>query len=93
LPPPEADDADEAARNLLVRLEFIAGIASPEEDRQRRMDFQVARLSARMRGGAALAPERELDEVLSAWFGQPPLVLELEQRFERAAKAATDILP
>jgi len=89
----ETDDAAEAARDLLVRLEFIAGIASPEEDRQRRMDFQVARLSARMRGGAALAPERELDEVFSAWFAQPPLPFELEQRFERAAKAATDILP
>ena len=72
----EMDDAVEAARDLLVRLEFIAGIASPEEDRQRRMDFQVARLSARMRGGAALAPERELDEVLSAWFAQPPQPLE-----------------
>jgi hypothetical protein len=89
----EMDDAVETARDLLVRLEFIAGIASPEEDRQRRMDFQVARLSARMRGGAVLAPERELDEVLSAWFAQPPQPLELEQRFEGAAKAATDILP
>lgn len=93
LPPSEADDTDEAARDLLVRLEFIAGIASPEEDRQRRMDFQVARLSARMRGGAALAPGRELDVVLAAWFAQAPQPLELEQRFERAAKAATDTLP
>jgi hypothetical protein len=83
----------EAARDLLTRLEFSAGIASPAEDRQRRMDHQVARLSARMRGGPSMTPERELDEVLSAWFGQPPQAAELEQRFERAAQAAIGALP
>jgi hypothetical protein len=88
----EADEVD-AARDLLVRLEFIAGSASPQEDRQRRMDYQVARLSARMRGGAILAPERELDQVISAWFAQPPQPVELEQRFEKAARSATDTLP
>ena len=83
----------EAARDLLTRLEFSAGIASPAEDRQRRMDYQVARLSARMRGGVSMTPECELDEVLSAWFGQPPQPAELEQRFERAAQAAMGALP
>jgi exonuclease SbcC len=84
---------DDAARGLLVRLEFTAGIASPAEDRQRRMDYQVARLSARMRGGATMTPERELDEIFAAWFAQSPQPLDLEQRFERAATSAIDALP
>lgn len=89
----EPAESDEAARELLVRLEFGAGLPSPAEDRQRRMDHQVARLSARMRGGTSLTPARELDELLAAWFGQPPVSDELEQRFERAARAAVDTLP
>lgn len=92
--PVSADATEvEAARDLLTRLEFSAGIASPAEDRQRRMDYQVARLSARMRGGVSMTPERELDDVLSAWFGQTPQPAELEQRFERAAQAAIGALP
>jgi exonuclease SbcC len=88
-----AAGSDEAARELLVRLEFGAGLPSPAEDRQRRMDHQVARLSARMRGGTGQAPGRELDELLAAWFGQPPVSDELERRFEQAARAAADTLP
>ena len=86
-------DGSSTARDLMVRLEFVAGIASPQADRQRRMDYQVARLSARMRGAATMTPERELDEVFTAWFGQQAQPPELEQRFERAARAAMDTLP
>jgi len=84
---------EENARDLLVRLEFSAGAASPAGDRQRRMDYQVARLSARMRGATTMAPEAELDMLFSAWFEQTPQSEELEQRFETAAKNAIEALP
>lgn len=85
----------EAARDILVRLEFAAGIASPEDDRQRRMDFQVARLSARMRGTAQSGdPDSQLVDVLSGWFALPgPLPEDLELRFAGAARAALAALP
>jgi DNA repair protein SbcC/Rad50 len=93
------DSADaatiEAARDALVRMEFATGITSPGEDRQRRMDYQVARLSARMRGTAqASDADGELTEMLSIWFALPgPLPEELEQRFDGAARAALNALP
>ena len=92
--PPDANTI-EAARDALVRMEFATGITSPEVDRQRRMDYQVARLSARMRGTAqATNADTELTEMLTSWFALPgPLPEELEQRFDSAARAALNALP
>ncbi len=92
--PADADTID-AARDALVRMEFASGIASPAEDRQRRMDYQVARLSARMRGAAQTSDaDSELVEMLSNWFElSGPLPEELEQRFDDAARAALNALP
>jgi len=79
---------------LLVQLEFLAGIETPDEDRQRRMNHQVSRLSSRLRDGAATkAPQQELDGLLVAWFAQAPQPEALEQRFARAAAAAIEALP
>lgn len=95
---PRVDGPDaavaEPARDILVRLEFLAGIASPPEDRERRMNYQVSRLSARMRGGASTGPEQELTALMIAWFGlRGSLPGPLEQRFDSAANAALSILP
>jgi exonuclease SbcC len=93
----DAVDADtiDAARDALVRMEFATGIASPADDRQRRMDYQVARLSARMRGTAqASDADSELVEMLTNWFALTgPLPEEFEQRFDSAARAALNALP
>ncbi|HSE13530.1 MAG TPA: DUF349 domain-containing protein [Rudaea sp.] len=88
-------DTVDAARDVLVRLEFAAGIASPEDDRQRRMDYQVARLSARMRGTAQSSdPDSQLVDLLSSWFALPgPLPEQLEQRFADAVRSALATLP
>ncbi len=88
----EGEESEEA-REILVQLEFLAGTDSPAEDRQRRMSHQVSRLSSRMRSGSAATPERELDDLLAAWFAQTPQPLALEGRFTRAATAAIDTLP
>jgi exonuclease SbcC len=92
---PADADTIEAARDALVRMEFATGIASPADDRQRRMDYQVARLSARMRGTAQTSDaDSELIEMLSNWFALPGLLPEeLEQRFDAAARTALDALP
>jgi hypothetical protein len=93
---PEAADADalDTAREVLVELEFVAGVASPAEDRERRMNYQVSRLSARMRGGSSANPDRELTELFARWFALPGgLPEDLEQRFASAARAALATLP
>ncbi|MBS0581790.1 MAG: DUF349 domain-containing protein [Proteobacteria bacterium] len=91
---PAAGEQDEdAARDLLVELEFFAGIETPDEDRQRRMAFQVQRLASRMRDRGAATPESELARLMLAWFAQAPQAAELEDRFARAAKAGTETLP
>ena len=88
----DTEEAEES-RETLVQLEFLAGTDSPAEDRQLRMSHQVSRLSSRMRSGAAATPERELDDLLAAWFAQAPQPPALEERFARAAAAAIDTLP
>jgi hypothetical protein len=90
--PLQADE--DAARDLLVRLEFLGGIVSPAEDSARRMNYQVSRLSARLRGGSAIAADRELSGLLAEWFALAGTVsVELDERFERAVQAALSTLP
>ena len=58
------------ARALCIGLEFLAGLPSPEEDRERRMKYQVDRLAQSMSGEIARQPANE--EALQAekiWLG------------------------
>ena len=56
---PPSSSPDEAAtllaeaRLLAIRLEFLAGLESPPEDKATRMQYQVDRLAQSMSGGAA----------------------------------------
>jgi DNA repair protein SbcC/Rad50 len=84
---------DEQVRDRLVELEFIAGIDTPADDRQRRMNYQVQRLAKRMRERASASPEEELTRVLVAWFKQRAQAEELEARFAQAARAGIAALP
>lgn len=56
-------------RDCLLEIEQLAGIESPAGDRQRRLDLQVAKLSARMRGDIARSPTEQLDALLARWTG------------------------
>jgi hypothetical protein len=91
--PAPAQPDENAARELLVELEFFAGLETPAEDRQRRMNFQVQRLASRMRDRGAITPEAELTRLMQAWFAQTAQNPELEDRFLRAATAAIETLP
>jgi DNA repair protein SbcC/Rad50 len=90
---PNADSSDHA-RDLLVRLEALAHLESPAEDRKRRMDYQVQRLSTRMREGDRADDEHDLTNLMTAWFSlSGSIPSDLESRFDRAARAAIDNLP
>jgi DNA repair protein SbcC/Rad50 len=86
-----ADEADDARRDLLVTLEFLAAIETPAEDKARRMDLQVARLSQRMSGGAARSARDEFASLLQRWIALGALptttVVAWQSRFRRAAEA------
>lgn len=84
---------EDAARTVLVELEMLAGVDSPEEDRERRRILQVERLSARMRGGAAASPQQELVSLLARWTGLGPADAAFDHRLERALAAALETLP
>jgi hypothetical protein len=58
------------ARALCIALEFLAGLPSPEEDRDQRMKYQVDRLAESMSGERSRQPATE--EALEAertWLG------------------------
>jgi hypothetical protein len=87
-----SDDDDTAHREVLIRLEIFAGLESPTEDRERRREVQIERLSARMRGGTASTPQQELGALLDQWTALPPSP-GLDARFERDFAAAVGTLP
>ena len=92
-PVSDADTLD-AARDVLVRLEFLGGVASPADDSARRLNYQVSRLSARLRGTNTLSPAQELTTLMAEWFALPAgLPDELNLRFSGAARAVLATLP
>lgn len=84
---------EDAARTVMVELEMLAGVESPEEDRERRRVLQVDRLSARMRGGATASPQQELVALLARWTELGAADAAFDHRFERALTAALETLP
>lgn len=94
LAPITDEETIDAARDLLVRLEFLGGVASPADDSARRMNYQVSRLSSRLRGNSAQSPAQELTGLMAEWFALPGrLPDELNERFDRAARAVLATLP
>jgi hypothetical protein len=63
-------DLKEKARLLSIRLEFVAGLPSPDEDRDRRMQYQVDRLAESMSGESARQPaSEEARDAETIWLG------------------------
>jgi len=80
---------DEAARDVLIELDFLAGTEAPEQERERRRQLQLERLSTRMRGGAALAPYDELANLLVRWSELGAVAGGADDaRLERAVRSA-----
>lgn len=86
-----SNDDESARRDLLVTLEFLGAIETPAEDKARRMDLQVARLSQRMSGSDRRELRAELLELLHRWVALGRAGSDaagLQQRFDRAFDAA-----
>ncbi|HET9031956.1 MAG TPA: DUF349 domain-containing protein [Dokdonella sp.] len=79
-------------RDQVLEAEQLAGIEPPEKDRQRRMDLQVDKLSARMRGVQAPAPAAALEQLLGTWIDLGSADSDLDTRFKRAVAAILDTL-
>ncbi|WP_386066004.1 hypothetical protein ACFJIW_15805 [Tahibacter sp. UC22_41] len=75
-----------------MTLEFLAAVETPAEDKARRMDLQVARLSQRMSGGQRRSAREELTALLQQWIALGPLpaatAASWQARFRRAFDAA-----
>lgn len=76
------------AREIVIEMEFLAGLESPPEDREARMSFQVQRLARRMaERGEAPGLGEELADLRRRWyasFPQPPDEHEdMAQRFRK----------
>ncbi|MEP7043957.1 MAG: hypothetical protein ABI843_12915 [Dokdonella sp.] len=86
---PLTSNDDDAARDVLIELDFLAGAEAPEAERERRRQLQLERLSVRMRGGAALAPYDELANLLVRWSELGAITHDgRDERIERSVRGA-----
>ncbi|GMR15084.1 MAG: hypothetical protein BMS9Abin30_0704 [Gammaproteobacteria bacterium] len=90
----DAEDLKTKARMLCIRLEFLAGLQSPDEDRDQRMQYQVDRLAASMSGKSARLPASdEAHDAEKTWLGMYALPEpEFETFGKRIKRALTAIL-
>jgi len=83
------DEHDRQARQVVIEAECLAGVDTPQHDRQQRMDYQIRRLSDRLGEGA---PRPDLDAERDAlgrrWLESHPhdprVHAELAKRFAAA---------
>ncbi|MBK5964969.1 hypothetical protein CCR95_12970 [Thiocystis minor] len=79
---------DSQRSRLCLQLEIIAGVESPPELAQQRLEFQVARLAERMAAGEE-DPLQGANQLLHKWYlcGPAPRNESLNARFERVRHA------
>lgn len=86
----DVEDLQAKARLLCIRLEFVAGLQSPEEDRQQRMQYQVDRLAESMSGESVKQPATaEARDAEKTWLGMYALH---EAEFETFGKRVKQTL-
>ncbi len=86
-------EQDSNARAMCITAEFLSGLPSPAEDRDARMQYQVARLAERMsQRDAQQELSAELIELERQWYANYPLSPDnhshLHSRFHKALTAA-----
>jgi hypothetical protein len=89
----EVAENGERARRVVIEMEFLAGLDSPAEDRDARMNFQVERLAQRMgeRGEAPGLPE-ELARLRERWYASFPQPLELSEPMAKRFRKCQNVL-
>lgn len=90
----DSENLKAQARSLCIQLEFLAGVQSPDEDRNQRMQYQVDRLAESMSGESAQIPAiDEAHDVEKIWLGMYDLPEPDFKTFgERVNLALTTIL-
>lgn len=86
----ELADNQRRRRELTLRLEILAGVESPPEDRAQRMDLQVQRLAQGMAAGVKESPQAAARALEADWLGLGPSAAgaeDLQPRFRRALDA------
>lgn len=91
----EIEDLKMQARLLSINLEFVAGLPSPDEDRDQRMQYQVDRLAESMSGESARQPASdEAREAEQLWLGMyalpEPEFLAFGKRIKKALSTIMD---
>ncbi|GAB4180804.1 MAG: hypothetical protein Tsb002_00070 [Wenzhouxiangellaceae bacterium] len=80
------------ATELCIAIEYLAGLESPPEQQEARMQYQVQRLAARLgQGEQQLAPREELQQMVADWLAALPLMPADYQPLEARFKAAWDV--
>lgn len=64
--------AESDRRDLLIRMEVIADVETPPEDKSLRMQFQLANLQSGMTGSAVADKKSELKKLERQWLSLPP---------------------
>ena len=79
----------DTAESLCIRIEILAGIDSPPQAQQRRMQYQVARLNRELSQGLkeTRSPDEQLREIQIDWYclgALPASSTDLDTRFNHA---------
>lgn len=86
----------QSARAACIAAEFMAGLPSPAQDQQQRMQYQVERLSQHLRDKQQTSPAQQLRQIRQSWYACMPMhpddYTTLQARFDRAIAAAEKIL-
>lgn len=92
---PRTPADQDAARDVLVRCEALAGIDSPAEDQQRRVALRLQKLQAALGAGERRSRSEELEAILAEWIILGPLPADathLATRMQHALDMALDQL-
>jgi DNA repair protein SbcC/Rad50 len=71
-----------ARQQLIIELEVLSGVDSPDEDREQRMVWQVAQLPMAMRGWNDEERQRAIIDRLRQWYGLFAAPAAIQQRFD-----------
>ncbi|RFF28304.1 MULTISPECIES: DUF349 domain-containing protein [unclassified Wenzhouxiangella] len=83
----------EQARKVVIEMEFLAGLDSPPEDREARMNFQVERLAKRMSERAETPGlAEELAELRRRWYASFPQPAETHDDMAKRFRKCQNVL-
>jgi len=74
----------EKTRDIIcIQMEILAGVESPLESKQRRMEFQVAQLAKHMMQSNSVEVQSRIHDLLTQWYESGPISPEKAMEFEQ----------